>query len=431
VIGRPVICAAIAILALATPTPVDARVGLGQPADCVVQGRDRPPTCGPGFGLLAASAIAATPDGTGLYAVGRDSSGVAALARDPITGLLRWTSCVSDDGTDGTFASDGRCGDGDVLRGPSDVDVSTDGRYVYVTSPRASAIAVLARNPATGALTAAGCLANSLSDSRCRDAAAMRAPRQLALSPDGRFAYVTASSSSAVDVLARDPDSGALTWSSCVSNDGTDGTCVDGAALRGASGVVVSPDGSNVYVAAPTSGAIAVFARDAMTGALRQTGCVLHAAPVGVCTASDPLQGVSRIAISADGSTLISVGRGGVAAFAREPATGALHRTGCLGGAGCRALTTVNRAVAALVSADGRRILLADQGTGTVTLVLNEPTGLREVSCLRGRYSFGPGTCVEHGTLDRPIALDSSPDGRFVYAAAADGVVSLREGEGW
>jgi DNA-binding beta-propeller fold protein YncE len=259
----------------------------------------------------------------------------------------------------------------------------------------------------------------------------MRAPRQLALSPDGRFAYVAASSSGAIDVFARDAVTGALGWQSCVSNNGTDGTCVDGAALRGPWGVAVSPDGGNVYVAARTSGAVVIFARDAATGRLRQTGCVLHLAPVGVCVPTQSLRGVSALAVSADGSTLIAAGTTGVVAFARDPTTGALRQTGCLGDTGCPPLTTVNHPSAVLVAPDGARALVADRGAGTVTLLQNGATGLRELSCLRGRLSYGPGSCAPQDGLDGASAVAASPDGRFVYAGAGRGVLSLPEGAGW
>lgn len=421
---------ALAALAVAT-APAGGRIGVGQPAGCVLQARERPPSCGRGFGLLGAAGVAVSPDGSTLYVAARDSYSVATLARDPATGGLRWTGCISDDGTDGTFGGDGRCQDGDVLRGPSDVDVSVDGRSVYVTNPRSAAIATFARDPVTGALAPIACLANALADGRCTDGAAMRAPRQLVLSPDGRFAYVAADSSNAIDVLARDTTTGALRPQSCVSDNGTDGICADGAALRGATGVAISPDGTNLYVAARASGAVAVFARDTATGELHQTGCLLHAAPPGVCTSADPLRGVSAIAVSADGGTVIVAGSAGVAAFARDGATGALHLTGCLGGGACRDLTTMDHPSAVLVAPDGGRALLVDRGTGTVTAVANGDGGLTELGCLRGRASYGPGDCTGRSALDQPAGLVTSPDGRFVYAAAAAGVLRLPVGGPW
>jgi DNA-binding beta-propeller fold protein YncE len=414
-----------------TPAAAPARVGLGQPAGCVLQSRARPAVCGPGFGLLGVTALAASPDGTSLYAAGQFSYAVATLAREPLTGAIRWTGCISDDGTDGTFGGDGRCRDGDGLRGPTDVDVSPDGRNVYVTDPRASAIATFSRDPVSGALTPVACIANALGDSRCSDAAAMRAPRQLALSPDGRFAYVAASSSNAIDVLARDPATGSLRQVSCVSDNGTDGTCVDGAALRGATSVAISPDGAYLYVAARASGALLVFARDAETGALRQVGCLLHAAPTGVCTPTDPLQGASAVAISADGGTVAVARTTGVSAFSRDSASGALQPLGCLGGEGCPSLQRLSRPAAVMVAPGGGRMLVADRQASTIAVVTTGPAGLTEQGCLRGRQAFGPGECTGSSGLEGAAALAASADGRFAYAGADRGVVRLLVGGPW
>jgi DNA-binding beta-propeller fold protein YncE len=56
----------------------------------------------------------------------------------------------------------------------------------------------------------------------------------------------------------------------CVSDAGTGGACTDGVALVGAASPAVSPDGRSVYVASTVSDAVAVFDRDAATGALTQ-----------------------------------------------------------------------------------------------------------------------------------------------------------------
>ena len=58
----------------------------------------------------------------------------------------------------------------------------------------------------------------------------------------------------------------------------------DATASRGATGMAMSPDGTTLYVAAATSNAVDVFARDPATGALRQTGCYMSEAPPGPCT---------------------------------------------------------------------------------------------------------------------------------------------------
>ncbi len=57
----------------------------------------------------------------------------------------------------------------------------------------------------------------------------------------------------------------------CISEDGTGGACADGVALENPYSVAVSPDGKSAYVALEVSDAVAVFDRNPTTGALAQS----------------------------------------------------------------------------------------------------------------------------------------------------------------
>jgi hypothetical protein len=85
-------------------------------------------------------------------------------------------------------------------------------------------------------------------------------------SPDGKSAYAASFDSNAVAILDRDPATGALTQkdgtAGCISEDGTAGACRDGVALDSLQSVTASPDGKNVYVASFDSGAVAIFDRN-------------------------------------------------------------------------------------------------------------------------------------------------------------------------
>ena len=98
----------------------------------------------------------------------------------------------------------------------------------------------------------------------------------VAVSPDGRFAYVAALTGDALFVMDRNPATGALSFKSCVSKSAT-APCAPGRAMDGPSDVEVSPDGSEVVVATRFAG-LAVFDRNATTGGLTQRlgqqGCV-------------------------------------------------------------------------------------------------------------------------------------------------------------
>jgi DNA-binding beta-propeller fold protein YncE len=120
----------------------------------------------------------------------------------------------------------------------------------------------------------AGCVTLGGSGGACATGVAIDGATGVAVSPDGRNVYVAASASDAIAVFDRDLEIGALVQKAgtagCVSEDGSGGACADGVGLDGAERIAVSGDARNVYVASNTSGAVAVFDRDTATGALTQ-----------------------------------------------------------------------------------------------------------------------------------------------------------------
>ncbi len=93
--------------------------------------------------------------------------------------------------------------------------------------------------------------------------------------------------------------------------------------------MAVSPDGDNVYVAAPGSDAVDTFARNSSTGALTQatdgTGCIVGVALAG-CTTGVQLAGADAVAVSPNGASVYvtSLGSNSVTAFTRTTNTGQL-----------------------------------------------------------------------------------------------------------
>ena len=94
----------------------------------------------------------------------------------------------------------------------------------------------------------------------------------LALSPDGRN-RIRGARRRCRETFARDAATGALSQlpgaAGCTLPTRTP-TCAHGRGIQAPQHVAVSPDGRNAYVAAFNSAAVAVFSRDGTTGALSQ-----------------------------------------------------------------------------------------------------------------------------------------------------------------
>lgn len=126
---------------------------------------------------------------------------------------------------------------------------------------RALAVAPLVQLP-----DLAGCVSESGAGGACTVGVVLVGALSPAVSPDGRSVYVASTLSDAVAVFDRDAATGALTQKAgtagCVSETGGDGACTEGVALDGPFSVAVSPDGRRVYLASALAGAVAVFTRD-------------------------------------------------------------------------------------------------------------------------------------------------------------------------
>jgi DNA-binding beta-propeller fold protein YncE len=385
--------------------------------------------------VIGSQAIAVSPDGDNVYAASSSSNAIAVFKRDRRTGRLTQAAgpagCIAASGADG-------CARGRALAGPNSVAVSADGKNVYATSFRSSSIATFTRNSSTGALTQAkgrtGCLAENAIPG-CASARGLSGADVVALSDDGRNVYVGAFRGSAVAVLSRSTSGGTLTQSSgtggCISEGAADG-CATARAMSSVEGLAVTGDGKNVYAAAPGSSALDVLARDPSTGALTQpaddSGCFVNSA-ITDCALGRQLDGADAVAISPDDRgvyvpTLLS---SSIAIFTRTPSTGQLAQasgtTGCVAnanGVGCARARALRGAEGVAVSPEGTTVYAVSLMPGSIDVFdRTGPTAaLTEKRGRQGCLTDARFNCARAQPLRTATSVAVSPDGNNVYVVA-------------
>jgi len=283
------------------------------------------PGCEPVRALAGADVVVVSPDGENVYVGAFFGNAVATFTRDPDTGALSQPAgpagCIAETTSEG-------CAQGLALGAPEGLAISGDGAHVYVAGALSSSVVSLSRDAASGTLSEAldgsDCISNT-GQAGCATGIQVQGANAVAVSPDDANAYVTSLFSNSVTSFA----SGSAP--PLAQNPGTTGClvylvavgCSLGHALEAPEGVVVSPDGANVYAAAFESGAVAVLNRDPKTGGVMQKadkrGCLTQGPNVD-CKAARGLRGAGSLDLSPDGRFLYVTGWGSdaVSVFARQ-----------------------------------------------------------------------------------------------------------------
>jgi DNA-binding beta-propeller fold protein YncE len=219
--------------------------------------------CTTGLALGAPEGMAISGDGANLYVASALSNAVVVLARDQTTGTL--TQATNGQGciANGTLAG---CTTGVQLSGANAVAFNPGGD-VYVTSLFSNSVTSFGRSSSGGLVQkkgTLGCLVY-LRATGCSFGRALVAPEGLAVSPDGANVYAAAFKTGAIDVLARSKKSGTVNQlpgrTGCIAPRSVPG-CTRGRALRGASSIALSPDGSYLYSTSFGSNAVDIFRRN-------------------------------------------------------------------------------------------------------------------------------------------------------------------------
>jgi DNA-binding beta-propeller fold protein YncE len=279
------------------------------------------PTQGPLFGCAADSAsiaglhdIALSPDGKQLYAVG-GSQGDAipgrllTFARNADTGALTFAGCIGPAVAGCT--ADSHLGFSNAL------ELSPDGTDLYVADYGG---VVRYRRAADGGLTYAECATSSFV-SGCDLAPGVAAASGVAVSPNGESVYVAGYIDDAVVAFSRNTGSGDLAWLGCQTT-GSHPLCTAtaGGGLDAATDVVVSPNGTRVYVSARNGNAVTTLDR-APSGAVSSPRVL----------AGDYLDGPQALAVAPEGNALYAglFDGDGLTTLGLDPTTGDPSLLGC------------------------------------------------------------------------------------------------------
>jgi len=195
-------------------------------------------------GLGGAHRVAISPDGASVYVSAESEDAVSVFDRDPSSGGVSFVE-----------AHFNLSGGIDGMNGPAELAVSPDGANLYVAGYWDDSIVVFDRHPTDGSLTYSQTLYASYEVDR---------PWGLVAAPDGGHVYATGLchwGGGCVGVFSRDPMNGQLSLVEVqVEGDGNLVGLIDPTDLA------LSPDGRYVFVSA--SGSLVVFSRDPASGGL-------------------------------------------------------------------------------------------------------------------------------------------------------------------
>lgn len=379
--------------------------------------------------LAGARGVAVSPNGANLYATSFSGNSVTTLNRNAETGALTYAGCIANGGANGcdipTHDSLGQFDLGGIA-------VSPDGANVYAAAYGGGSVTTFDRDLTTGVLTYSGCIADGGTNG-CESPAhdSLGGAEDVVVSPDGTSVYVTAYTANSVTTLTRDPSTGALTYAGCIADNGDNG-CDTPAhnSLGNPYGLAISPDGTSLYVSATGGDSVTTLGRDNSTGALTYAGCIANGG-ANDCDlpAHDSLADAYEVAVSPDGTSVYATATDGnsITTFSRNPAGGALTYAGCLANSGANdcdipAHNSLAGAEGVVVSPDRASVYVtAYSGNSVTTLTRNTNTGtLTYAGCVA---NSGANDCdlPAHNSLAGGYGVAISPNGKNVYTTAATG----------
>ncbi|MHB8657218.1 MAG: lactonase family protein [Solirubrobacteraceae bacterium] len=414
----------------AGPEPSGALSVLRGPGACLGVNRH---ACAALRGPVGLLQIAVSADGRDLYAVGQ-GGGLAILARDSRSGRLRQLP-----GRAGCLRSDGRqeCTTVAGFGAASSVTVSPDGRSVYVAVAHGVLAFARQRNGALRPLRGQNACVDAVRGA-CRLLHGLDGPVSVVagthvvylagITPDS-----AAASDGALAVLGRDPVSGALAQAGgaagCFAAGGAGG-CTAAPCLYALTSIALSPDNRYVYTGSTDSldieftspGAVASFARAPVTGALSYIGCAQRAEAVADLVALPRSRSVLVATLYGDRGTGFAGSELDLYSPSRSGALTRTRRVACLDQGCPPGLGPSTDSLA--VTPDGSRVYvgLFDAGIQAGRLTPGSYSLLGGGwGCLVATDAYMPPARCRRAGQDFGAAVVMAPDGRELYAGTLGG----------
>ena len=423
VILRLVAGTAVAVAFALTP-----QLALAQTPGALTELASSPAT---GTGLNGTQDVVVSPDGNNVYAIGSSDDAIAEFTRNA-DGSLTQLGCIADTNADGTCDTTTATG----LEDPQAIAITPDGKNVYVAAEDSEAdpdIAEFTRN-ANGSLTevsGSDCIAEG-EDEVCDVTGAAglgvdEPPNALAVSPNGQNVYVGDAQDESIATLTRNTTDGSLSEPApadddCIQDENEDSSeCANTASgLSEVTGVVISPDGADVYTAGSpnedANGSIAEFSVGA-GGVLTQLGCLGSPEDDETCSAGTTgVVGITGLVVSPDGNNVYTASEqntGPIAEFLRSGEDGTLSQ-----------LTGDNNCI-------------EEQGSdfGCLTQGIGIDDGYRLVVSPDGKDVYAAGSTNDCGESDAcsdvaEFARDTSNNGALTQLPAPDSCIQDQSVEG-
>lgn len=358
-------------------------------------GKAKGDDCGLAIGLIGPNSVAVSPDGRTVYATSRTGSSVTSFHRNRKSGALKQlppsaSGCISGQAIPG-------CTLGRALKWPDVVVVSPDGKNVYVGDFAGSGVISFSRAGGAGALTqlagTAGCITEAAAEG-CAKGVQMNHIEGMAINPAGSTVYAASPFSNAIDILQREPATGALTQApnenGCITVAAVAG-CAQGYEFSGVNALVVSPKGGSVYATSLTSNSVTTFTPTAGGGLAQAArpsgenipaglgnpaGCLVYLRAPG-CSFGRAMKAPEGLALSPDATNLYVTAfeTGAMDVLDRSLKTGAVNQKpgerGCLASpkvGGCALGRATGLTGSVVVSPDGRNVYSTSQASSAVDI---------------------------------------------------------------